>query len=192
MGCVCGKPSSIEDSGESPSRRPPAPRPVGAASLQAPAPSKRSAAVVAVSSLRREEAADAASGFKADVGAVAAAEKKHLSGPIRVSGQEVDRRRERHLGHPSMRVPGGVPKAEEGEQVAAGWPAWLASVAGEAVKGWVPRRADSFEKLDKVSVYVFSFLSFILALLSLFWSPCRSCFEVVTFKVSLTYLCCND
>lgn len=31
------------------------------------------------------------------------------------------------------------------------WPAWLSSVAGEAIKGWVPRRADSFEKLDQVS-----------------------------------------
>lgn len=39
----------------------------------------------------------------------------------------------------------------EGEQVAAGWPLWLASVAGEAIKGWVPRQADSFEKIEKVS-----------------------------------------
>lgn len=42
-------------------------------------------------------------------------------------------------------------KAAETELVMAGWPSWLASVAGEAIKGWVPRRADSFEKLDKVS-----------------------------------------
>lgn len=37
-----------------------------------------------------------------------------------------------------------------GEQVAAGWPPWLAAVAGEAINGWAPRRADSFEKIDKV------------------------------------------
>ncbi|KAL2347969.1 hypothetical protein Fmac_001969 [Flemingia macrophylla] len=37
----------------------------------------------------------------------------------------------------------------EGEHVAAGWPSWLAAVAGEAINGWLPRRADSFEKLDK-------------------------------------------
>jgi hypothetical protein len=44
---------------------------------------------------------------------------------------------------------------ERGAQVVAGWPSWLTSVAGEAINGWVPRRADSFEKLDKVSlVYV--------------------------------------
>lgn len=45
---------------------------------------------------------------------------------------------------------GTIPKATEGEQVAAGWPSWLASAAGEAVKGWLPRKADTFEKLDKV------------------------------------------
>ena len=44
---------------------------------------------------------------------------------------------------------------ERGTQVVAGWPSWLTAVAGEAINGWVPRRADSFEKLDKVSlVYV--------------------------------------
>ena len=43
-------------------------------------------------------------------------------------------------------ISGGV----DGGQVAAGWPSWLTAVAGEAIKGWVPRKADSFEKLDKV------------------------------------------
>jgi len=38
-----------------------------------------------------------------------------------------------------------------GGQVDLGWPVWLSSVAAEAIKGWVPRRADSFEKLDQVS-----------------------------------------
>lgn len=39
----------------------------------------------------------------------------------------------------------------EAELVAAGWPAWLSSAAGEAVHGWVPLQADAFEKLDKVA-----------------------------------------
>jgi cyclin-dependent kinase 12/13 len=43
-----------------------------------------------------------------------------------------------------------VPKCVEAEQVAAGWPSWLASAAGEAIRGWVPRRANTFEKLDRV------------------------------------------
>ncbi|KAG2313996.1 hypothetical protein Bca4012_064621 [Brassica carinata] len=49
-----------------------------------------------------------------------------------------------------------IAKAAEGEYVAAGWPPWLASVAGEAIKGWVPRRADSFEKLDKIGQGTYS------------------------------------
>ncbi|MQM00453.1 hypothetical protein Taro_033180 [Colocasia esculenta] len=44
----------------------------------------------------------------------------------------------------------------EGELVAAGWPAWLSAVAGEAIHGWVPRRADSFEKLDKIGQGTYS------------------------------------
>lgn len=49
-----------------------------------------------------------------------------------------------------------IAKGVEGEYVAAGWPPWLASVAGEAIKGWVPRRADSFEKLDKIGQGTYS------------------------------------
>lgn len=44
-----------------------------------------------------------------------------------------------------------VPNSVEGELITAGWPSWLTSVAGEAIKGWLPRRADSFERLAKVS-----------------------------------------
>ncbi|KAJ6763562.1 PROTEIN KINASE SUPERFAMILY PROTEIN [Salix purpurea] len=36
------------------------------------------------------------------------------------------------------------------------WPEWLTAVAGEAVKGWLPRRADSFEKLDKIGQGTYS------------------------------------
>ncbi|KAL9321534.1 hypothetical protein ACSQ67_013373 [Phaseolus vulgaris] len=42
-----------------------------------------------------------------------------------------------------------ITKGERGVQVLAGWPSWLSAVAGEAISGWIPRRADSFEKLDK-------------------------------------------
>lgn len=38
----------------------------------------------------------------------------------------------------------------DAEQVSAGWPTWLSAAAGEAIHGWVPLRADSFEKLEKV------------------------------------------
>ena len=46
------------------------------------------------------------------------------------------------------------PKHVQGEQVAAGWPSWLSAVAGEAINGWVPRRADTFEKIDKVGFQI--------------------------------------
>ncbi|CAL5444935.1 unnamed protein product [Camellia sinensis] len=44
----------------------------------------------------------------------------------------------------------------EGEQIAAGWPAWLSTVAGEAIHGWVPLSADSFEKLEKIGQGTYS------------------------------------
>ncbi|GER25334.1 protein kinase superfamily protein [Striga asiatica] len=44
----------------------------------------------------------------------------------------------------------------DGSQVVAGWPSWLTSVAGEAIKGWIPRKADSFEKLDKIGQGTYS------------------------------------
>ncbi|KAK6123203.1 hypothetical protein DH2020_043060 [Rehmannia glutinosa] len=51
---------------------------------------------------------------------------------------------------------GNLSKYVEGEQVAAGWPAWLSAVAGEAIQGWVPLKADSFEKLEKIGQGTYS------------------------------------
>ncbi|KAJ7566925.1 hypothetical protein O6H91_02G124400 [Diphasiastrum complanatum] len=72
--------------------------------------------------------------------------------------QATEKRNERALvpaepPNPRLSTP---PKHLEGEQVAAGWPAWLSAVAGEAIKGWIPRRADSFEKLDKIGQGTYS------------------------------------
>lgn len=49
--------------------------------------------------------------------------------------------------------PRNLPKQSQGEQVAAGWPSWLTAVCGEALNGWVPRKADTFEKIDKVGCF---------------------------------------
>ncbi|KAF3447404.1 hypothetical protein FNV43_RR12590 [Rhamnella rubrinervis] len=49
-----------------------------------------------------------------------------------------------------------MPNGAEGEHIVAGWPSWLTSVAAEAIKGWVPRRADSFEKLGKIGQGTYS------------------------------------
>ncbi|KOM32804.1 hypothetical protein LR48_Vigan01g236000 [Vigna angularis] len=82
---------------------------------------------------------------------------KQGNGSVRVQGDSIERKREKMeyavAPHPGI---GSVPKAMEGEQVAAGWPSWLAAVAGEAIRGWLPRRADSFEKLDKIGQGTYS------------------------------------
>ncbi|KAK4752026.1 hypothetical protein SAY87_020824 [Trapa incisa] len=43
-----------------------------------------------------------------------------------------------------------LPNSIEGEEIAAGWPSWLTSVAAEAIHGMVPRRAESFKKLKMI------------------------------------------
>lgn len=82
---------------------------------------------------------------------------KHTNGSTRLQTHRSDYIVTHHH-HP------GIPKAValEADHVAAGWPPWLAAVAGDAIRGWIPRKADSFEKLDKVSecyicIRVFSF-----------------------------------
>ncbi|KAI4972443.1 hypothetical protein ZWY2020_003368 [Hordeum vulgare] len=49
-----------------------------------------------------------------------------------------------------------VPNGVVAEHVAAGWPRWLTEVATEAVRGWQPRKAESFEKLDKIGQGTYS------------------------------------
>lgn len=56
---------------------------------------------------------------------------------------------ERRRSKPNPRL-GNPPRHKYGEQVAAGWPSWLSAHVGEAIEGWLPRRSDTFEKIDKV------------------------------------------
>ncbi|CAK9162957.1 unnamed protein product [Ilex paraguariensis] len=44
----------------------------------------------------------------------------------------------------------------EGEHIAAGWPAWLSAVAGEAIEGWLPLRYDIFERFEKIGQGTYS------------------------------------
>lgn len=37
-----------------------------------------------------------------------------------------------------------------------GWPSWLMAVAGDAIRDWTPRRANTFEKLDKIGQGTYS------------------------------------
>lgn len=76
---------------------------------------------------------------------------------------DVDRRSqvEKRRSRPNPRL-SNPPKHKHGEQVAAGWPSWLSAHVGEAIDGWLPRRADTFEKIDKVGQLPLSFfLSFV-------------------------------
>ncbi|CAA0833588.1 Probable serine/threonine-protein kinase [Striga hermonthica] len=61
-----------------------------------------------------------------------------------------------HVGKPQICRVLSMRNGVDGSQVVAGWPPWLTSVAGEAIKGWIPRKADSFEKLDKIGQGTYS------------------------------------
>lgn len=65
------------------------------------------------------------------------------------------RRERRQSLKPNPRL-SNPPNHIHGEQVAAGWPSWLSKVAGEAIHGLTPRRADSFHKLDKIGQGTYS------------------------------------
>lgn len=78
---------------------------------------------------------------------------KKVNGSNRVYDDQIEKKKRERLEAAicaNYPVKGSIPKAVEAEQVAAGWPSWLSSVAGEALEGWLPRRAETFEKLDKV------------------------------------------
>lgn len=139
MGCVCGKPYAVDDSKESPRER----------FSNKTGPDSRAPRPV---SSRREESFPVKDRLDngGEEGRVATLVDKQVNGSVRLQGESFERKREKAEYHPRV---GPVPRATEGEQVAAGWPPWLAAVAGEAIKGWVPRRADSFEKLDKVCFF---------------------------------------
>ncbi|XP_073275979.1 probable serine/threonine-protein kinase At1g54610 [Primulina huaijiensis] len=70
-------------------------------------------------------------------------------------GNERRAKGERRKSKPNPRL-SNPPKHIHGEQVAAGWPSWLSAVAGEAINGWTPRRADTFEKIEKIGQGTYS------------------------------------
>ncbi|XWS62393.1 hypothetical protein CRYUN_Cryun06bG0006900 [Craigia yunnanensis] len=59
-------------------------------------------------------------------------------------------------GQPRMSSIMSATGGARGAQVVAGWPSWLAAVAGEAINGWIPRKTDSFEKLEKIGQGTYS------------------------------------
>uniref|UniRef100_A0A2P2M014 Protein kinase domain-containing protein n=2 Tax=Rhizophora mucronata TaxID=61149 RepID=A0A2P2M014_RHIMU len=144
MGCICCKHSAIEDSKNSPrewfSRK-----------------MSSDLRLSKATSSRREEAYRTKDQYDSNDG-MAMLTDRQVNGSARLHiGENVHWKRGKIESavapHPVM---GSMPKAAECEQVAAGWPSWLATVAGEAIRGWLPRRADSFEKLDKIGQGTYS------------------------------------
>lgn len=140
MGCMCSKTSAVEDSRESPVRRLSASKQYS--ELKAPRlnSSKREEGVWKKERLGRGDVKvmlidKKANGSMRPCDDQTETKKKEMAAEVAV------------VNHPGS---GRIPKATEGEQVAAGWPGWLSAAAAEAIKGWLPRRADTFEKLDKV------------------------------------------
>jgi hypothetical protein len=118
-------------------RKPPAPAVVEPVAVL---PDEASTLAIGVADTERAVAAATGNSKHAprDVQAInGTAEQEPRSASIRIEGESKPRARN---------ASNGV----QGEHVSAGWPRWLTEVAAEAVRGWQPRRAESFEKLNKV------------------------------------------
>ncbi|CAI9267174.1 unnamed protein product [Lactuca saligna] len=63
---------------------------------------------------------------------------------------------ERVLGSKRMQQIKSIVGGTQGAQKSAQWPSWLTSVAPEAVHGWTPRSADSYEMLNKIGQGTYS------------------------------------
>ncbi|KAL1555605.1 putative serine/threonine-protein kinase [Salvia divinorum] len=145
MGCVCGKPSSaVEDSEVSPKQR----------ELSRKASELRLARGV---SSKRNESFSMKENLESGDVKIGLIDKK-VSGSRKVRDDYYEKKRKGSCEDLGSNFPnmGSLPSAVEGEQVAAGWPSWLVAVAGEAIRGWVPRKADTFEKLDKIGQGTYS------------------------------------
>ncbi|XP_011100264.1 probable serine/threonine-protein kinase At1g54610 [Sesamum indicum] len=143
MGCVCGKPSSaVKASEESPKQR----------ELIKKTSELREARAI---SSKRDESLSRKEKLETGDIKIGLIDRK-VSGSRRVRDDYYEKKRDssEDVGNfPGLR---NLPKAIEGEQVAAGWPSWLVAVAGEAIRGWIPRKADTFEKLDKIGQGTYS------------------------------------
>ncbi|XP_043816720.1 probable serine/threonine-protein kinase At1g09600 isoform X2 [Manihot esculenta] len=141
MGCICSKGSRANDYVENNAPR-----------KETTKSSKRT-----VSSSKRDEAVVEVDGSVNDATAslISNQPRNNNGGSTSVSSDE-DQKKSAEAGAQKVTRLLSLPNGEKGAQVVAGWPSWLTSVAGEAINGWVPRRADSFEKLDKVGQGTYS------------------------------------
>ncbi|KAJ9159038.1 hypothetical protein P3X46_024569 [Hevea brasiliensis] len=141
MGCICSKGTRANDYVQN-----------NAPSKETTKSSKRS-----VSSSKRDEAVVEVegSGNDATAGLISNQPRNNNGGSTSVSSDE-DKKKSTNASDQKVSRLLSLTNGEKGAQVIAGWPSWLTAVAGEAINGWVPRRADSFEKLDKVGQGTYS------------------------------------
>ncbi|KAF7822981.1 putative serine/threonine-protein kinase [Senna tora] len=146
MGCICSKTTAVEDSREG-------------LTTKLSSSNKRSSElnVSRLNSSKRDEGVRTKNVLDGSDVKVALIGKKH-TGSVKLLDDQIGENKVEKpeltvLNHPGL---GKVPKATEGEQVAAGWPAWLSSVAGEAIKGWIPRSANTFERICKIGQGTYS------------------------------------
>ncbi|PIN11648.1 Cyclin-dependent kinase [Handroanthus impetiginosus] len=93
-------------------------------------------------------------------------DKRLDSDAASVTVQNVDRRDKGQMVeevHSAVRRRRSLPAAAPEFQLRAGiassaetWPSWLVDVVGSAIKDWKPRRANTFEKLDKIGQGTYS------------------------------------
>ncbi|MBA0846380.1 hypothetical protein Goshw_001160, partial [Gossypium schwendimanii] len=62
----------------------------------------------------------------------------------------------RHTGDFSVSIPAPERRRTPSDLNQQGWPSWLMAVAGEAIRDWTPRRANTFEKLDRIGQGTYS------------------------------------
>ncbi|KAK9045743.1 hypothetical protein V6N11_051651 [Hibiscus sabdariffa] len=131
MGCVLGKQSQSSPSDHG--RR---------INTEAPPPHSRTCRLRS-----SEESSSVVSVNDAVDGVVAVKEKM---------GKRQQQRKARHTGdfHVSVPAPERLRMTPDLNQKE--WPSWLMAVAGEAIGDWTPRRANTFQKLDKIGQGTYS------------------------------------
>ncbi|MCO5567123.1 hypothetical protein L7F22_020809 [Adiantum nelumboides] len=157
MGCACSKPEVVEDLQPSPSPKPRSrhgsARYSGKVNVSGPLNPNNGLVIPDQERERRRHHSQ-----RQQVNEHKQSSKAYgASGPlVQVSEAFLAGRRDKRDSQVFKPRISNLPRHNEGEQVAAGWPGWLSAVAGEAIRGWVPRRADSFEKLDKIGQGTYS------------------------------------
>lgn len=66
------------------------------------------------------------------------------------AAREKQKQETRHTGDFPGTVPVPERRLDSYAKTEQGWPSWLMAVAGDAIRDWSPRRANTFEKLAKV------------------------------------------